>query len=123
MTLTERVHALVFNGITAASAESDGFDSWLPLSERERFARAVVDELRAGNIEFRLGGLALLAEAVEAEQRGPDLSRFEICAVHSFGPTLDLHCTGCHRWTAHIDDPLTLAELVQRAGEHAEVCK
>lgn len=67
MTIDERIHALIFNGITRASSESDGFDSWLPLSERERFARAVVAELRAGNIEFRLGGLALLAEAVEAE--------------------------------------------------------
>ena len=60
--LTDRIHALIFNGITKASAEDDGFDSWLPLSERERFARAVVDELRAGDIQFRLGGLALLAE-------------------------------------------------------------
>lgn len=64
---SERVYALIFNGITHASAESDSFDSWLPLSERERFAGAVFAELRAGNIEFRLGGLALLAEAVHAE--------------------------------------------------------
>jgi len=70
--LTDRVHALIFNGITAASAESDGFDSWLPLSERERFTRAVIDELRRGNIEFRLGPLALLAEvaATEAAKAG-----------------------------------------------------
>lgn len=67
MTLDERIHALVFNGITHASAESDGFDSWLPLSERERFTRAVLDELRRGNIEFRLGPLALLADAAATE--------------------------------------------------------
>lgn len=66
-TIADRVYALIFNGITAASSESDGFNSWLPLSERNRFAEAVFAELRAGNIEFRPGPLALLAEAVEAE--------------------------------------------------------
>jgi hypothetical protein len=64
--MTQRIHALVFNGITKASS-SGGY--WLPLSERERLTKAVLAELRAGNIEFRLGGLALLAEAVEHEAR------------------------------------------------------
>ena len=63
--LSRRIHALIFNGVTRASATRADF--WMLLSERERMARAVYDELRKGNIEFRLGGLALLAEAVEAE--------------------------------------------------------
>lgn len=69
MTIAERVYALIFNGIThASSSATDRHDGWLPLSERERFAEAVYAELRAGNIEFRLGPLALLAEAAEIEQ-------------------------------------------------------
>lgn len=67
--LSQRIHALIFNGITAASAVTTKYhDGFMILSERERYAQAVYDELRAGNIEFRLGPLALLAEAVEAEQ-------------------------------------------------------
>ncbi|MCW2768523.1 MAG: hypothetical protein JWO11_4482 [Nocardioides sp.] len=65
--LSERIHALIFNGITRASAQRADF--WMPLTERERMTQAVYAELRAGNIEFRLGGLALLAEAVDHEAR------------------------------------------------------
>jgi hypothetical protein len=65
---SERVYALIFNGITrASSAATNRHDGWLPLSERERLTQAVFAELRAGNIEFRLGGFALLAEAIDAE--------------------------------------------------------
>lgn len=61
--LSQRVYALIFNGITrASSVATDRHDGWLPLSERERYAEAVYAELAAGNIEFRLGGLALLAQ-------------------------------------------------------------
>ena len=60
-TITERVHALVFNGLSRGLLNHGPF---VALSDRERIAKAIVDELRAGNIEFRLGGLALPAEAV-----------------------------------------------------------
>lgn len=61
--LSRRVYALIFNGITHASSVATGrHDGWLPLSERTRYAEAVYAELAAGNIEFRLGGLALLAQ-------------------------------------------------------------
>lgn len=65
--ITARVHALVFNGISAASSAATDKRDWIRLTERERIAQAVLDELRAGNIEFRLGPLALLAEAVEPQ--------------------------------------------------------
>jgi hypothetical protein len=59
---SQRVYALIFNGITrASSTAADGAD-WIRLSERERIAEAVYAELAAGNIQFRLGGLALLAQ-------------------------------------------------------------
>lgn len=70
--LSARIHALIFNGITRASSSATDDRDWIRLSERERIARAVYDELRLGNIEFRLGGLALLADAVEAEANRAD---------------------------------------------------
>lgn len=83
MKLDERIHALVFNGITKAATGEHADDAWMRLSERERFTRAVVDELRAGNIEFRLGGLALLAEAAEAADLS-DNARREIAHLTQF---------------------------------------
>jgi hypothetical protein len=67
--LAERVYALIFNGITHASSTATDERDWIRLSERERIAEAVYAGLRAGNIEFRLGPLALLAEAAETEAR------------------------------------------------------
>lgn len=67
--LAERVYALIFNGITKASSAAIDDGDWIRLSERERIAEAVYAELRAGNIEFRLGPLALLADATVAEAR------------------------------------------------------
>lgn len=46
---TQRVYALIFNGITHGSSD----DYWLPLSERERLAAAVYAELLAGGVEVR----------------------------------------------------------------------
>lgn len=91
--ISERVYALIFNGITHAAAENDGFDSWLPLSERERFAQAVFAELRAGNIEFRLGGLALLAEAVEALAKATEEPVFDscLCDIAELGADCPVH--------------------------------
>jgi hypothetical protein len=66
--LAERVYALIFNGISRASSTGP-FEDFIRLSERERIAEAVFAELRAGNIEFRLGPLALLADATVAEAR------------------------------------------------------
>lgn len=73
--VSQRIRALIFNGVTAASSSAPDERDWMRLSERERIAEAVYAELRAGNIEFRLGGLALLAEAVElaeAREIGPN---------------------------------------------------
>jgi hypothetical protein len=55
------VYALIFNGVThASSTAADGHDR-IRLSERERIAKSVYDELRAGGIEVRLpDGLASL---------------------------------------------------------------
>lgn len=52
-----------------------------------------------------------------------DQQRFQVAAIVTCGPDLSIHCTRCHRWTAHIDRPLTLGALTQRAVEHAEVCR
>lgn len=79
-TIADRVYALIFNGLTRATTEADEHD-WMRLSERERLAEAVYAELRAGNIEFRLGPLALLAETVDSctcTVAGPDPA----CPVH-----------------------------------------
>lgn len=65
--ISARIRALIFNGVTHASSASEEETDWIRLSERERIAHAVYDELRRGNIEFRLGPLALLAEAAEQE--------------------------------------------------------
>lgn len=87
--VSRNVYALIFNGITRASAEKDGFDSWLPLSERERFTEAVYAELAAGGIEFRLGGLTLLAQVA-----GPPPS---CCNMHNehCEPPSELCCHSC----------------------------
>lgn len=47
------LHALVFNGITAASCSADPA-YWLPLNERERFTTAVLDALRSAGADIRL---------------------------------------------------------------------
>lgn len=60
--ISKSVYALIFNGITHASSTATDERDWIRLSERERIAQAVYDELRGGGIEFRLGGLALLAQ-------------------------------------------------------------
>ncbi len=49
--------------------------------------------------------------------------RFEVGAVITSGPDLSVRCTRCHRWAVHIDRPITLAELNDRAQKHAEVCR
>jgi hypothetical protein len=49
--------------------------------------------------------------------------QFEIWAVTTFGPDLQIRCTRCRRWSAHIDRPITLADLNRRASEHTEVCR
>lgn len=51
--------------------------------------------------------------------------RFEISAEHHRGGfQLRIIHTGCpDHWTAVVDDLAALAELVQRAGEHGEVCR
>ena len=71
--LSRRVRALIFNGITHASSAATHDADWIRLSERQRIADAVYAELSAGGIEFRLGGLALLAQvAGEPPASEPD---------------------------------------------------
>lgn len=58
--VSQRVYALIFNGLTRACCSADEHD-WMRLSERERLAAAVYAELREGGIEIRLAdGLAVL---------------------------------------------------------------
>jgi hypothetical protein len=61
--VSERVYSLIFNGLSRGLLDHGPF---VRLSSRERIAEAVFAELRAGNIEFRLGPLALLADATVA---------------------------------------------------------
>ncbi len=49
--------------------------------------------------------------------------QFTVAAIITSGPDLSIQCTRCYRWTVHIDRPLSLADLNQRAAEHAEVCR
>jgi hypothetical protein len=52
------------------------------------------------------------------------MQRFEITPVglHGGDATVQLACDRCG-WNIWLDDPLSLAELVQRADEHTEVCR
>lgn len=52
-----------------------------------------------------------------------DQRRFQVAPIVTHGPDLSIRCTRCHRWTVHIDRPLALAELIDRADEHAGVCR
>lgn len=72
--LSQRVHALIFNGLTGAITE------FMPLSERTRVSEAVYESLRAGGVEARL---AVNVDQVEA-----------IC-VHCGGP---IHLPDGRRW-------------------------
>jgi len=52
-----------------------------------------------------------------------DMQRFQITGdMNADGSWIEISCDKC-RWYAEIEDPLTLAELVQRADEHTEVCR
>jgi hypothetical protein len=53
-----------------------------------------------------------------------DQQRFQLILFATFGGDVQvwLHCERCS-WQSQIDDPLTLAELNQRADEHTEVCR
>lgn len=87
--ISERVYALIFNGITRASSTAKDEADWIRLTERERFATAVFEELRAGNIEFRLGPLALMAEAAASERRGADRSEALPADEHHYDVSCD----------------------------------
>jgi len=52
-----------------------------------------------------------------------DMQRFEVESTHvALDDTrITIDCRDCY-WYAELDLPLTLAELVQRAEEHTEVC-
>ncbi len=53
-----------------------------------------------------------------------DQYRFEVDTIASnYGDAaIVLACTLCP-WTADIDDAIRLADLIDRASEHAEVCR
>lgn len=51
-----------------------------------------------------------------------DEYRFEVEAMDAYAPEIWLNCTRCS-WVAEIEGRITLAELNQRAAEHAEVCR
>lgn len=108
--LAERVYSLIFNGVTRAGSAPADADLWLPLSARERIAEAVYAELRAGNIEFRLGPLALLAEAVETEARLPaaqeritELARKAVDARLDLADAIRDACPKPHSFVQHRD--------------------
>jgi hypothetical protein len=108
--LSERIHALIFNGITHASSTATDERDWIRLSERERIAQAVFAELRAGNIEFRLGGLALLAESVETEaslpagqERITELARKAVDARLDLADAIRDACPKPHAYVQHRD--------------------
>lgn len=52
-----------------------------------------------------------------------DMQRFEIYPdYNAVGTWLWVSCGSCP-WVDRAEDPVSLAELVQRAEEHAEVCR
>jgi len=47
----------------------------------------------------------------------------EVIAPYGWGNDLCLSHERCRAWSVDLIQPITLAELVQRAGEHTEVCR
>lgn len=96
---------------------------------------AQINELREELIAARKAGELRVAKIAAtkalrdlhvAREQAPDLSRFRtyvISFARSGDPAIGITHDECpSRWTAEVDDFTALAELVQRAGEHAEVC-
>jgi hypothetical protein len=54
-----------------------------------------------------------------------DQYRFDVQAITPYGGVADisLRCTRCGKWATHIDRPISLRDLNERAQEHAEVCR
>jgi hypothetical protein len=54
-----------------------------------------------------------------------DQYRFDVQAIAPYGGVADisLRCTRCRKWATHIDRPISLRDLNERAQEHAEVCR
>ena len=52
--VSQRVYALIFNGVTRASSTAEDERDWIRLSERERIAEAVYEELRNGGVEIQI---------------------------------------------------------------------
>jgi len=100
MTLAERIHALVFNGITAASSAAIDEGDWIRLSERERIAKAVVDELAAGGIEVRFAEEQL---AVRRADRIETAAQLVADARNRLSGLLTAACPGPHRFVQHRD--------------------
>lgn len=52
-----------------------------------------------------------------------DQYRFQVMGdMNADGSWLSLMCERCP-WSAAIEDPVTLAELIDAASEHAEACR
>lgn len=93
--------------------EQGPYEAWKPLAGWLRLRNLAVEDLN----ELRDG-------LVAARQAREGLKRFEVEALGDYlgEGRIWLRCDRCHAWAADISGPLTLAELGQRAGEHAEVC-
>jgi hypothetical protein len=64
--VSRRVYALIFNGVTRASSTADDEQDWIRLSERERIAAAVYNELMSGGVAMScVDGLEQLRRAAE----------------------------------------------------------
>lgn len=62
-------------------------------------------------------------ELIAARQARENRQRFEVYGdMNADGSWLTISCDRC-TWYADVEDPLTLAELNQRADEHTEVCR
>ncbi len=105
----QTVYALIFNGVTRASSTAADEADWIRLSERERIAEAVYAELQAGNIEFRLGGLAMLARVAAGETAADtgDRSGYVHPLVHVNRSVQDPAIPPCHDCGGQVDDYYT----------------
>lgn len=65
---------------------------------------------------------ALRDELIAGRKLTALLGELKVTALYTYGPTLSLRHT-CPHWAVHIDQAMTLAELVRRADEHTEGCQ
>ena len=85
--LSRRVYALIFNGLTAGLGER-----FIPLSERERITETVYEQLRTGGVEVRLAdGLEHLRQVAASLEECGAPTKTGPCVLrrgHPVGPWL-----------------------------------